>query len=526
MAAPSSQPSAIELREPLLEDYSPSDHLLLEDDEKIGLTPTQPAHVRLISIVLDALKNVSPNVLKPSFLRAANASAKRPTNSLAALDGLRGLACLCVLNQHYSQIYSDRNFLYGWLAQPTDVYLPEFPFVKVLWSGSAQVFTFFVLSGYVLSIKPLRQMRSQSPEIQKTLTSSIFRRGMRLFIPSCAILVVVAIIAQAGIYIPAQEALSQGLVAAPENVVLPKPAFIDMLHDLWGDFRGLTNMWSWSTYAPTLNQHLWTIGIEFRASMLLYLMQAGTCRLKAWIRILIGLCILFYCASTAQDHVLLFFAGMILAELDLAYLTHYEARSDTALAWAPTNSVSVLESIARHFHPKSRSFRLWQLVLFATGLYLMSAPMRGAEATPGYVWLCQWTIPFWYHSEFRSYWFWTIGALLLLHTAVHSPNIRVIYTNRFARYAGKISYAMYLVHGPILHAVAYGLLPFWQSITQPVGGRTTQLGFTLQWLLGAGVACPLIVYFADLVHRLLDMPSVQLARACEEWFEDPRWRDR
>jgi hypothetical protein len=69
--------------------------------------------------------------LIPSFLRSSQHEEKRANGSLAALDGLRGLACLCVLNQHYTQCYTDRLFKYGFLTAPTDVYVPQWPFVRI-----------------------------------------------------------------------------------------------------------------------------------------------------------------------------------------------------------------------------------------------------------------------------------------------------------------------------------------------------------------------------------------------------------
>jgi hypothetical protein len=73
--------------------------------------------------------------LKPSFLVAESLAEKRVNGSLAALDGLRGLACLCVLNQHTTQAFTDRQFGYGFKTTPTDVYFPQWPFVRILVSS-------------------------------------------------------------------------------------------------------------------------------------------------------------------------------------------------------------------------------------------------------------------------------------------------------------------------------------------------------------------------------------------------------
>ena len=43
--------------------------------------------------------NVISNILTPSFFRSWKEATTRPNASLMALDGLRGLACLAVVNQ-------------------------------------------------------------------------------------------------------------------------------------------------------------------------------------------------------------------------------------------------------------------------------------------------------------------------------------------------------------------------------------------------------------------------------------------
>lgn len=286
---------------------SVTDSLLSDVDEKqqpleFVPTSTSPGHRRL----LDLLKATAV-FLVPSFLRSSHAGETRPNSSLAALDGLRGLACICVMNQHYTAAFTDRVFRYGFHSTPEDVHVPQWPFIKVFFAGSAQVFTFFVLSGYVLSVKPLRQMRSQDPAIFTTLTSSVFRRGMRLFLPSIAIMAIVAVLGQMGMYAPALAAQNAGLIATPEIVVMPYPTAWGMFTQFLADVQGMTKFYDWGGYMPSLNQHLWTINVEFRSSMLLYLVQIGTARLRSWLRILTSTCLVVYMAYAASNHVLLFF---------------------------------------------------------------------------------------------------------------------------------------------------------------------------------------------------------------------------
>ncbi|ETN45258.1 uncharacterized protein HMPREF1541_09089 [Cyphellophora europaea CBS 101466] len=506
-------------------------------------------------------------IFVPSFLRSSTKSASRPNAGLMALDGLRGLACLAVVNQRmslpvshdqnlpqtmpevtfkvnvqmlisfrvladYTSTFTARIYHFGWGTYPQDKNLAQFPFVKILWSGSAQVFTFFVLSGYVLSYKPIKQMRNRSSQVQKTLSSSIFRRGMRLFIPAFAMVAIIAVAAQVGIYKWAQAAAEQGLMDHLENIPPQQPNIWYMFNTIWNDFATMTNITNWGYVQPSLHPHLWTIIIEFRVSMLLYLVQTGTARLKSWARVLVAGYMFFWFSNTLTpvgSQTALFFAGMILAEADLALLAFRESHSapstGTYVAWDPNRRpLSTADHIARLTDPKSIYWRAFHIVVFLVGMFFLSCPYNGSEVTPVYRVLVAWLNPSWYKALEHSYWLWSVGAMCLLSSAAHSCDIQWIYTNSFSQYAGKVSFALYLAHGPVLHCVEYSMLPFLAAITEPLGGRETQLGFLLQWIMGAIVSIPIVFYFADMVYRLLDVPSVQFARWCEEKFEEAAWQ--
>jgi peptidoglycan/LPS O-acetylase OafA/YrhL len=468
-----------------------------------------------------------PGRMRSQGRRTIAPSSDARADSSAALDGLRGLSCLFVLNQHFTQTYTG-TIPWGWHSGPDMKYIPQFYFIRVLWAGSASVFTFFVLSGYVLSIKPLKQMRSQSPQLHKTLTSAIFRRGMRLFIPSAFMLICSGLTGQLGINWPAEWARDQGLIRDSNNIILPEETLFNMLQRIWGEIVGMVNIWVWGAGMPSLVQPLWTIGIEFRASMLLFLFQTGTSRVSSAWRAAFTMAMIMYCGINGQDHVLLFFIGMLLAELHIALESHQDQKLSLATSidhhlWRRICSGRLQSMMDNVLDPCSRAYRIIHYLLFTLGVYLMSCPFFGAEDAPGYGWITSSTRPFWHQGGHGSSWDWTVGAALLIWTAVSLPDINWIYTNRFSRYAGKISYALYLVHGPVLHCVDYGLLPVYAALTEPLGGRETQVGFVVTWLLALAVNGPLITYAADWLYRTVDVPTVRFARWCEGRMEDGKW---
>ena len=101
------------------------------------------------------------------------------------LDGLRGIASLQVYFFHFFGRYTRITHAYG--STPEDRYLYQLPLVRSLWcSGSGAVSTFFVISGYVITYKSLLRLRRKpdsNDDLYKGLCSSLFRRGIRLYLP-------------------------------------------------------------------------------------------------------------------------------------------------------------------------------------------------------------------------------------------------------------------------------------------------------------------------------------------------------
>lgn len=81
--------------------------------------------------------------------------------NIAALEDLRGIACLIVVNQHFTYNFTEQIFA-SWGTEPQAHYITQIPIVSALWAGHAMVEVFFVISGYVLSHKPLKLAREKA----------------------------------------------------------------------------------------------------------------------------------------------------------------------------------------------------------------------------------------------------------------------------------------------------------------------------------------------------------------------------
>ncbi len=442
--------------------------------------------------------------LLPSFVSLRIVGRKpesKNSQNVASLDGLRGVACLLVFNQHFSFNYSQK-FLKGWDGEDRR-WIIQLPIIRLLWAGDAMVAIFFVISGYVLSYKLLKQMHSNSDQVFRTLNSAIVRRGIRLYLPNFIATFMCMLLVQAGAFEAGRKAYKDGwsLLSAHEDPPHRFDTFAEQFWHWW-ETAVLKPLypWTWQDTWQNYDPHLWTIPTEFRCSMLLFLVQCGVSRLRLAFRVAVLAIAVFYSAFTDAEQITLFLVGMLMAQIDVIKRSRADTRS-----WPPFASSKDMESKSG-----CRKRIIW-IATFVAGLYLASTPSVSAEDSTGYVYLVNELVPEGYRTH---HYFWqSIGAVTIVYSASHSEDIKPIFTNSFAQYLGKISYALYIVHGNILRSVLYGIMP---TIREMCGNMESDFGFVLAWLMGACVIVPMSFWAADLFWRLVDMPCVKFARWVEQ----------
>lgn len=191
----------------------------------------------------------------------------------------------------------------------------------------------------------------------------------------------------------------------------------------------------------------------------------------------------------------LFLAGMLIAELDHIRSAHVPAPALPLEEKAPSPSRRKLWSAG------------WFMISIL-GLYLMGQPDGRGEITPGWIYLTS-IIPEWWAVEKFRYW-QSVGAIIFVLSVGHVKNWQRFFNTSFVQYFGKISYAIYLMHGPAMHCVGYHWEKWAYSVTG-VEGYWFNAGF----VLGACLCIPTVVWWADIFWRAVDIPTVRFAR----WFE-------
>ena len=442
--------------------------------------------------------------LLPSFVQTSLKNERPHQEKLyptAYLDGMRGLAALFVFFCHYSYtcFVITIGYGYGDAGEYNNPLL--LPIVRLVFSGPPMVCVFFVISGYALSLKPLKLMRSHSwDDLMTTMSSSVFRRGMRLFLPTTVSTFTILVLLRLGFYEPTRAISGDKL--RHHNVIehhpVPLPSFSAQVRDWTEQMFNFMSVFTWAQFAGSTSYdvHLWTIPVEFRSSLMLFLVIIALSKLRSTIRLPLLVAIILFVLRHNRWELTLFCCGMFIAELDLVIIQ--------------ANKLSSSSFIPQFLSNPSKSScgnALW-IGLSIVSLYLMSQPDDLFDATPGWRYLST-LIPVWFSEKYR---FWqTIGSITFVLSVSRLPLLQKPFNSPLIQYLGKISYALYLMHGPVTHIVGYLV----QDVAWNITGYHSRCSYIAGFILGAIVNIPLVIWAADVFWRFVDTPSVKFAR----WVE-------
>lgn len=493
-------------------------------------------------------------LLLPSFLtnrlfgrsRAKNSAPHRPTGYF---DGLRGVAALIVYIFHYTYVWFP-NLGSGYASNEGNKWFWQLPIIRIVHSGRASVSIFFVISGFVLSIKTLSIIKARGGKLdgEKALDSisgSVFRRPFRLY-PS--IIVQTAIISALArfpnLHLPTVD-------NNPGSVPPTLPTATDQFWGWVGVLEGQFNPFQFVPgrtvqYPNPLDGHLWTIPVEWNGSMMIFLYLTAFVRSKPWVRCSVLILLIAWAYRFGSADQAIFLAGPLLAE--------------ASLTWPPIHTYSTpdqrdaIENGETSGRKQWHNHRLAHLVghsttifWFLLGCFLCSWPETLGAQTPGYRTLNYKYTPVAYvGNELATQVFWlSWGGIFIMLGVMYSPPLRLnsddepllqrLFTNRFATYLGEVSYSMYLCHGSINEIVGNRYLrPAWYEWVHEYTDAqalayqgkndasaamldAANAKYVRTFVLATFVNTLVLFWVSDLFNRAVDARSVRFTRKISEW---------
>ncbi|KAH7412913.1 acyltransferase 3 [Cadophora sp. MPI-SDFR-AT-0126] len=427
--------------------------------------------------------------LIPSFVPRWGAEKKakdgvedRRLSPTAYLDGLRGIACFIVYLVHFvvNWFPALRN-TYG--AFPSDHYILQLPILRVLFEGHSAVATFFVISGYAVSYRALSKIHTgDTAGVLETLSSSTFRRCMRLYLP-CAVNTFMCML------------LRYWDLFTPDplrwNTIPPQlDTFAAQFWDWWANQKifmyPFLNV-EGDVYSPPYNGHLWTIPLEIRGSFVVYGTVLAVAKLNPGWRMAFLVAWDAYLFYMGKWDLFLFVGGSLLANLDIP--RHVRAKADVKKGDGHAESEREVLRIPAPY------------ILFPLSLFLLSFPH--IPATLNISWAYR-LVPTTFHPNLAS----PLTTRNRLLGFVKTMNLQALFTNAFAQYLGRISFGFYLMHGPVLFCLGTKIL-----VRAWIGFDADQdLGKYVGWFVIAVLVNTTAIFCAaDWFARVVDERSVRWA---------------
>lgn len=412
----------------------------------------------------------------PFPLRHSTTRTLPKVQSTSYMNGLRGIACVAVYINHIGYKY------YAWIIHPYDgagnSHFLQLPGIRILHSGHSMVAIFFVLSGFVLSYSPLRKIHARQFEDLLTATcSSIIRRGTRLFGPVYVLSLLTSLVTW---FYPFFE---------PGGWHNGGPTFLQHATGLIRTTLPIMNPFLFDIYFPRGYEHCWTMGAEYRGSMVVFLACVTTSRLSTLARKAFLVSGALWCMHFDRWDMTCFLSGVFLAELRFAPLA--EDFSWASKIKAPPRFVMLG----------------FAGVLAVVDVIALSWTQHGSLGTQPYKMLATWA-PAWFNASEMN---WAaFSAILTLVLLEHSKWCQWLLTRNVFLYLGEISFSFYLLHLLIYKWIG--------EIVFVTASQRMGFGYNFSFVVDFIVSFIVLLWSADLYWRAVDEKFVNLSRKTVEWL--------
>lgn len=334
---------------------------------------------------------------------------------LTYLEGLRGLCAIMVVLCHflYAFYYSvfDLQITSSHLLGGLDCLIGASP-LNFFFNGKMAVRFFFIICGFVASIKYVKT------KDKKHVAQSAFKRYFRLAIPITIINVSICIVMLLGLYANQPAAVISGSMDwfYPFHDYVPtiKTALIEGVYG--SVFLG----------ANGYNGVLWVMKYEFWGVMLVYL------------------CLVLFGNMKYRyvPYAVIFAALALIDRENLGYATVFAGMIISDVYYIQKDKMKFFES--KH---------LILVPVFVFGMYLCSFPAKGSGLS-GIYGIMQYP---------PVIMFYAAGSILVFFVLLYSDILQKIMNCTILQKIGKISFALYLIHFPVISTVSSWILIFFNE---------------------------------------------------------------
>ncbi|PGH04129.1 hypothetical protein GX51_03636 [Blastomyces parvus] len=366
----------------------------------------------------------------PSRTTSAASPRKREDNWV---DGLRGVASFVVVTGHICTAFVP--FLHNPTAREGQGPLFfQLPILRLVVGGRGAVAIFFIITGFVNSLNPIKNARSNNTSVALVnLARSTFTRSGRLVMPTSVAVCIAWFLAQLGAFHMASrvDASWIRLQAHP-----PDPTWGQALFKL---FRALTLFWH-SGPGEYDGTH-WTLVYFLQGSFRVYLALLAMMLLKTGYWRLITAFLYIWCWSTGDYIVgINIFAGVALAQLQVDL-----GSRATNLLPKPVPSLIILVGLFVWSFPQTNPhWAYW------------SRTMRDALLL---------VIP--EKTDISRYWV-SIGTSILMVGIFFSRNAQRVLTNPIFNFLGRVSFPVYLLHNTLMRTLLVWMAYWRAAATTPM----------------------------------------------------------
>lgn len=419
--------------------------------------------------------------LIPRFLRPGGLNRPEKLHPTSYLDSVRGYASWVVVNHHRFDLQR------SWVFQ--------LPFINTIYRGRGMVDVFFVISGFVLTQRMIKQIQSnQQTKLMESLASSIFRRYLRLYLPCMLATFISMCFAYMG------------------WAFLEVPHFNTFTRQFWhwcGDmvrfsnpFAHVVGWWYPGLLTSDYDYPLWTIGVEFQGSMIVFLFCAGLSGLRSKHRLTVVAGVAFLAMVWQATYVALFLCGMFLAEHSL--LQHPDR-------YAAAIALPFREKQREPAPKQSLGARLGYTCVFLFSIFLLGMPREAQNSFWPWPYLAPIAPPWWEPVTKRHFWS-AVASPLLIWSLDSCVPLQTPLRWRFSLYLGEVSFGIYAMHVLVKRSLYVKvLLPFVRHhVHKPLYWYTPII--IINWLV--------VLWVADYFTRV-DKKVVRLARWLEQKYTRP-----